>query len=206
MIARHNLIEPILEVSVNTTLVFFTLVIRVLNGSLRIGTMDTQDFYIPYYFHKSGNVKAHVGVRQACRIYQVLKNSCYRGQAPTSTQGIPWDLTQRARPLCYQRCTWWPHSVLTWDRIWAAFFGSTMRTCSKCFRVCCLSFCSARTYFFSMLNTWRGCCEKKKKNPHLSGLCKILLLPGALGQRSHELIPSCERIMSHLFAIFPLLS
>lgn len=97
MIACHNLIEPILEVSVNTTLVFFTLVIRVLNGSLRIGSMDTQDFYIPYYFHKSENVKAHVGVRQACRIYQVLKNSCYRGQAPTSTQGIPCKATVLSR-------------------------------------------------------------------------------------------------------------
>lgn len=53
----------------------------------------------------------------------------------------------------------WPHQPwvgITWDLIWAAFFGSTIRTCSKCLRVCCLSFCSARTYFFSMLNTWRG--------------------------------------------------
>lgn len=60
-------------------------------------------------------------------------------------------------------CVYLGPSVPTWDRIWAAFFGSTMRTCSKCFRVCCLSFCSARTYFFSMLNTWRGCGGKKRK-------------------------------------------
>lgn len=38
-----------------------------------------------------------------------------------------------------------------------------MRTCSKCLRVCCLSFCSARTYFFSMLNTWRGYGEETGK-------------------------------------------
>lgn len=47
--------------------------------------------------------------------------------------------------------------ISTWGLIWAAFLGSTMRTCSKCLRVCCLSFCSARTYFFSRLKTWRGC-------------------------------------------------
>lgn len=44
----------------------------------------------------------------------------------------------------------------TWGLICAAFLGSTMRTCSKCLRVCCRSFCSARTYFFSRLKTWRG--------------------------------------------------
>lgn len=47
-------------------------------------------------------------------------------------------------------------SVATWGLICAAFLGSTMRTCSKCLRVCCLSFCSARTYFFNRLKTWRG--------------------------------------------------
>lgn len=61
----------------------------------------------------------------------------------------------RTSGLCQSREA--PRSALTWDRICAAFLGSTMRTCSKCLRVCCLSFCSARTYFFSMLNTWWGC-------------------------------------------------
>lgn len=54
-----------------------------------------------------------------------------------------------------EMCTW-VVSDATWGLICAAFLGSTMRTCSKCLRVCCLSFCSARTYFFSRLKTWRG--------------------------------------------------
>lgn len=60
--ACHNVTEPILEVSVNTTFVFFILVIRVLNGFLRTGSIDTEDSYI-YYFHKSGNVKPEAGGR-----------------------------------------------------------------------------------------------------------------------------------------------
>lgn len=36
-IACHKLVEPILEVLADTTFVVFTLVIRVLKGSLRIG-------------------------------------------------------------------------------------------------------------------------------------------------------------------------
>ena len=69
-----------------------------------------------------------------------------------------------------------------------------MRTCSKCFRVCCLSFCSARTYFFSMLNTWRGCRgqkwkKKKKKKKKCSDWSKILLFLNALGSEGPQIHP-----------------
>lgn len=54
--------------------------------------------------------------------------------------------------------------MFTWGLIWAAFLGSTMRTCSKCLSVCCRSFCSARTYFFSRLKTWWGWEEEERRH------------------------------------------
>lgn len=95
-----------------------------------------------------------------CMPLSPVKISSTTGALETGKHlSINW--RNRTSGLCQSREA--PRSELTWDRICAAFLGSTMRTCSKCLRVCCLSFCSARTYFFSMLNTWWGCGENRKE-------------------------------------------
>lgn len=162
---------------------------------LRISSSRRWRFFI-FLINNSEIAKPHVALSQAFRIYQVWKNSCL---THTATLGIMKDLTQRPRTLVRQSCRR-AHS--------ACLPGTGSEQLSldpPCARVRnalgCAACLSVRHGHTSLACWTHDEAVRKKWKKKKSTLCKVLLLPVALGQRSYSFIPRCESLASPLFAI-----